>query len=50
MTHNVAEMWAARDCLQYLEDAHLLDQHKSILIRGDSELIINFMLRKYKAG
>ena len=50
MTHNVAEVWAARDCLTYIEEKRLIEQHKAILIRGDSQLTINFMLRKYKAG
>ena len=36
MTHNVAELWAARDCLSYLQSEGLLSQHKAILIRGDS--------------
>ena len=50
MTHNVAELWAARDCLSYLQSDGLLPQHKAILIRGDSQLTINFMLRRYKPG
>ena len=50
MTHNVAEVWAARDCLAYIEEQLLTRQHKAILIHGDSLLTINFMLCKYKAG
>ena len=36
MTHNVAEVWAARDGLAYIEEQHLTRQHKAILICGDS--------------
>ena len=36
MTHNVAAVWAARDCLAYIEEQLLIRQHKAILISRDS--------------
>ena len=36
MTHNVAEMWAARDCLEFIEAQGYLKNHKTIVMRGDS--------------
>ena len=36
MTHNVAEVWAARDCLAYIAEQLLIKQYKAILILGDS--------------
>ena len=36
MTHNVAEVWAARDCLAYIKEKCLIEQYKAILIRRDS--------------
>ena len=50
MTHNVAEMWAARDSLIYLETEGYVQKYSTVVLRGDSQLIINFMLRKYKPG
>ena len=50
MTHNVVEMWAARDCLEFVEAQGYLKNHKAIVMRGDNQLIVNFMLRKYKPG
>ena len=50
MTQNVAELWTARDCMKLLEDNKYLESRKTILFHGDSQLIINFMLRKYKPG
>ena len=45
MTHKVAEMWAARDCLEFIEAQGYLKNHKTIVMRGDSRLIVYLMLR-----
>ena len=45
MTHNVVEMWAARDCLEFVEAQGYLKNHKTIVMRGDSYFIANFMLK-----
>ena len=50
MAHNVAEMWAAQDYLGFVEAQGYLKNHKTIVMRGDSQLIVNFMLKKYKPG
>ena len=50
MTHNVAEMWAVRNSLEFKEAQGYLKSHRTIVMRGDSQIILNFMLRKYKPG
>ena len=50
MTHSLAEMLAARDCLEFIESQGYLKKHKTIVMRGDNQLIVNFMLRKYNPG
>ena len=50
MTNNVAELWATRDFLELIEAQGYLKTHKTIVMRGDSKLIVNFMLKKYKPG
>ena len=50
MTHNVAEMWAERDYLEFIEVQGYLKSHKTIVARGGSQLIVNFMLKKFKPG
>ena len=49
-THNAVAMWAARVYLEFIEAQGYLNNHKTIVIRGDNQLIMNFMLRKYKPG
>lgn len=50
MMHNVAEVWAASNSLAYLEAKGYMWQHSRIVLQEDSQLTINFMLRKYKPG
>ena len=50
MTHNVAEIWAVRDFLEFIEVQAYFKNHKTNVMRGDCQLIVNFMLRKYKPG
>ena len=50
MTRYVAELWAAKDCLEFIEAQGYLKNHKTVVMRGDSQPIVNFMLRKYKPG
>ena len=44
MTHNVAEVWAARYSLAYLETEGYIKKFSMIVLRSDSQLTINFML------
>ena len=50
MTHNIAEMWAERDSLAYLETEGYVQKYSTIVLHGNSQLIINFMLQKCKPG
>ena len=50
MTHNVAEVGAARDSLAYLETEGYVQKYSTVVLRGDRKLTINFMLQKYKPG
>ena len=50
MTHDMAELWAAQDCMKFLEENKYLESHKTFLFHGDSHLVINFQLRKHNPG
>ena len=47
-TNNVAEASAVADGLDYVSSLHL--PVSRLMVIGDSDLVINFMLRRYKPG